>query len=181
MGVLNDYLAYLPPVYDSSMAVRGTKKSNVLFNEADLARIVLNLVPVTWVNWYNMTHSMLPKSPSVLLPDLEAIERVMNENHQANLKAKAKEASSASTSAKGTFLSDLQSTQPRPIKVTDPVPISNRADEKALEDAKRGKVNEVVAVMHIYGKTKSNSPNANSKNSSKKAILGSKLMKIGLN
>ena len=43
--VLNDYLAYLPTVFDSSMAVAGTKKMNVLFDEADLARIVLNLVP----------------------------------------------------------------------------------------------------------------------------------------
>jgi hypothetical protein len=48
-----------------------------------------------------MMHSMLPKSPHVLLPDLEAIERVINEKHQASLKAKAKEASSASTSTKG--------------------------------------------------------------------------------
>jgi hypothetical protein len=36
------------------------------------------------------------------------------------------------------FLSDLQSSQPRPIKVTDPVFKSNRADEKALENAKKG-------------------------------------------
>ncbi len=60
VGVLNDYLAYLPMVYDLSMAVKGTKKSNVLIDEADLARIVLNLVLVTWVNQYNMTYSMLP-------------------------------------------------------------------------------------------------------------------------
>jgi hypothetical protein len=44
MGVLNDYLAYLPTVFDSSMAVAGTKKMNVPFDEADLARIVLNSV-----------------------------------------------------------------------------------------------------------------------------------------
>ncbi len=56
MGVLNDYLAYLPTVYDSSMAVEGMKKSNVLFDEADLAKTILNLVPVTWVNQDNMTH-----------------------------------------------------------------------------------------------------------------------------
>jgi hypothetical protein len=48
MGVLNDYLACpLPMVYDSSKAVEGMKKSNVLFNEADLAKIILNSVPVT--------------------------------------------------------------------------------------------------------------------------------------
>ncbi len=57
-------------------------------------------MPVTWVNQYNMIHSTLPKSPRVLLPDLEAIECVMNEKHQASLKAKSKEAPSASTSAK---------------------------------------------------------------------------------
>jgi hypothetical protein len=101
MGVLNDYLAYLPMIYDSSMAIEGMKKSNVPFDEADLARIVLNFVLVTWVNQYNMMHSTLPKSPHVFLPDLEAIECVMNKKHQASLRAKAKKASSTSTSAKG--------------------------------------------------------------------------------
>jgi hypothetical protein len=101
MGILNDYLAYPPTVYDSSMAVEGTKKSNGPVDEADPARIVLNSVPVIWVNQYNMTHSMLPVSPRVLLPNLEAIESIMNEKHQANLKEKAKEVSSASNSTKG--------------------------------------------------------------------------------
>ncbi len=50
MGDLNGYLAYLPTVNDLSTAVEGTTKSNVPFNEADLAGIVLNSVPVTWVN-----------------------------------------------------------------------------------------------------------------------------------
>ncbi len=50
MGLLNDYLAYLPMVKDSLMAVADTKKGNVPFNEADLARIVLKAVPTTWVN-----------------------------------------------------------------------------------------------------------------------------------
>jgi hypothetical protein len=49
MGVLNDYLAYLPTVFDSLMAIAGTKKMNVPFDAADLARIVLNLVPSSWV------------------------------------------------------------------------------------------------------------------------------------
>jgi hypothetical protein len=98
MGVLK---AYLPMVYDSSMAVEGAKKSNMPFNEADLAGIVLNLVPVTWVNQYNVTHSTLPKSPRALLPDLEVIEYVINKKHQESLKAKAEEASTASMSAKG--------------------------------------------------------------------------------
>jgi hypothetical protein len=42
MGVLNAYLAYLPMVFDLLMAVAGTKKMNVPFDEADLARIILN-------------------------------------------------------------------------------------------------------------------------------------------
>jgi hypothetical protein len=101
MGVLNDYLAYLPTVFDSLMAIAGTKKMNVPFNEAELAGIVLNLVPFSWVNQYNMMHSMLPKNPRALLIDLETIERVMGEKHSASLKVKAKEASAASAAAKG--------------------------------------------------------------------------------
>jgi hypothetical protein len=101
MGVLNDYLAYLPKVFDSLMAIAGTKKMNVLFDEADLAGIVLNLVPTSWVNQYNMMHSTLSKNPRALLNDLEAIEQVMDEKHNANLKAKAKEASAASGASKG--------------------------------------------------------------------------------
>ena len=50
MGVLNDYLAYLPMVFDFLMAVAGTKKMYVPFAEADLAGTVLNLVPSSWVN-----------------------------------------------------------------------------------------------------------------------------------
>jgi hypothetical protein len=88
-------------VYDLLMAVAGTKKMNVPFNEAYLARIVLKAVPSSWVNQFNMTHSTLPKSPRALLNDLEAIKRVMDEKHQANLKAKSKEASAASGTAKG--------------------------------------------------------------------------------
>jgi hypothetical protein len=103
MGVLNNYLAYLPTVFDSSIAIAGTKKMNAPFNEADLAEIVLNLVPSSWVNQYNMMHSMLPKNPRALLNNLEAIEQVMDEKHNATLKAKAKEATAASVAAKGSY------------------------------------------------------------------------------
>jgi hypothetical protein len=44
LGLLKDYLAYLPTVKDSSMAVHDTKKCNVPFNKADLAGIVLQAV-----------------------------------------------------------------------------------------------------------------------------------------
>jgi hypothetical protein len=55
------------------------------------------------------------------------------------------------------FMSDLQSTQPHPIKVTDSVSHSDRADVKALENATTGKVTAVVMVMHLYGNAKSRS------------------------
>jgi hypothetical protein len=103
MGVLNDYLAYLPTVFDLLMAVAGTKMINVLLDEADLAGIMLNSVPSSWVNQINMSHSTLPKNPRALLNNLEAIEQVMDEKHSASLKATAKEASTASTAAKGSF------------------------------------------------------------------------------
>jgi hypothetical protein len=48
-------------------------------------------------------------------------------------------------------MSDLQSTKPRPIKVTDSITDSNKANVKALENAKMGKVTAVVTVMHLYG------------------------------
>jgi hypothetical protein len=101
MGILNDDLAYLPMVFDSSMAIAGTKKMNVLFNEVDLAGITLNLVTSSWVNQYNMMHSTPPKNPRALLNDSEAIKQVMDEKHSASLKAKAKKASAASAAAKG--------------------------------------------------------------------------------
>ncbi len=47
-----------------------------------------------------MVHLTLPELPRVLLLDLEAIKHVMDEKHEAGLKAKAKEAS-ASMIAKG--------------------------------------------------------------------------------
>jgi hypothetical protein len=90
MCLLNDYLAYLPTVKDSSMADEDTKKRNVPFDKADLAGIVLKIVPTSWVNQYNLTHLTLPKSPRLLLPDLENIERVMNKKRAGSAKAKAK-------------------------------------------------------------------------------------------
>ncbi len=79
MGVLNDYVKYLPTLKDSSKAVPTTKKGNIPFGEADLATIVLLSVPMSWQNQYNLNHSMVPKSTCTLLPDLEAIKRVMVE------------------------------------------------------------------------------------------------------
>jgi hypothetical protein len=88
MGVLNDYVRYLPTLKDSPKAVPTTKKENIPFGKADLARIVLASVPMSWQNQYNLNHSMVLKSSHTLLPDLEARERVMVEKQGAKLKAK---------------------------------------------------------------------------------------------
>jgi hypothetical protein len=77
-------------------------------------------------------------------------------------------------------MSDLQSTQPRPIKVTDSVSDSKRADAKALENAKMGKVTAVVAVMHLYGNTTNRSFSDNAKISAIKTKLESKSKKLDL-
>jgi hypothetical protein len=90
MGVLNDYVKHLPMLNDSSKAVPTTKKGNIPLSKADLAAIVLPSVPMSWQNQYNLNHSMVPKSTCTLLPDLEAIERVMVEKKGANLKVKEK-------------------------------------------------------------------------------------------
>jgi hypothetical protein len=47
-----------------------------------------------------MMHSTLPKNPRTLLNDLEVIEQVMDEKHNASHKVKAKEANAASVAAK---------------------------------------------------------------------------------
>ncbi len=78
-------------------------------------------------------------------------------------------------------MSDLQSIQPRPIKVTDSVSNSDRADVKALENAKMGKVTTVVTVIHLYSHAKGSSINANAKISAKKTKFKSKSRKLGLN
>jgi hypothetical protein len=78
------------------------------------------------------------------------------------------------------FMSDLQSTQPRPNKVTDFISNSKRADAKALENAKTGKVTAVVAVMQSYGDTTNKSISDNAKISAKKTKLESKSKKLDL-
>jgi hypothetical protein len=100
MGVLNDYVKHLSTLKDSSKAVPTTKKGSIPFGKADLVTIVLLSVPMLRQNQYNLNHSMVPESLRTLLPDLEAIKRVMVEKKGANLKAKGK-SSTAPSKAKG--------------------------------------------------------------------------------
>jgi hypothetical protein len=100
MRVLNDYVRHLPTLKDSSKAVPTMKKGNSPFGETDLAAVVLSSVPMSWQNQYNLSHSTVPKSTCTLLPDLEAIKRVMVDTKGANLKAKGK-GGTAPSKAKG--------------------------------------------------------------------------------
>jgi hypothetical protein len=75
-------------------------------------------------------------------------------------------------------MSELQSTQPRPIKVTDSVSNSNGANVKSLENAKTEKVTMVVMVVHLYGHSKGSSIDANVKISAKKTKLEYKSKKL---
>jgi len=67
--------------------VASAVKGNVIFGDGELASIILALTPQTWQNQYNLTHSTVPESPHALLPDLENIERVMNERYAEKQKA----------------------------------------------------------------------------------------------
>ncbi len=52
--------------------------------------IVLAFIQMMWQNQYNLTHLTVFKSTCVLLPGLEAIERVMVEKQNEKLKVKVK-------------------------------------------------------------------------------------------
>jgi hypothetical protein len=99
IGVLNDYVRYLPMLKDRSKAESTTKKGNIPFGEADLAAIMLASVPMSWQNQYNLNHSMVPEPTCTLLLDLEAIEQVMVEKQNKKIEAKGK-ASTAWSKAK---------------------------------------------------------------------------------
>ena len=101
MGLLNDYLAHLPTVKDSPMAVEDTKRGNVPFNKADIARIMLKAVPSSWVNQYNWTHLTLPKSPRQLLPDLENIKHLLNKKGTELAKDRAKDSAALAGAKSG--------------------------------------------------------------------------------
>jgi hypothetical protein len=73
---------------DSPKALPMTKKGNIPLGKADLATIVLAFIPMTGQNQYNLTHLTVLKSTRALLPDLEAIKRVMVEKQNKKLKAK---------------------------------------------------------------------------------------------
>ena len=73
---------------NSPRAVATTKMGNVPFEAADLASIILAALPLSWQNQYNMTHSTVPESPRVLMPELENIERVMMERYDSKHKSK---------------------------------------------------------------------------------------------
>jgi hypothetical protein len=58
MGVLNNYMNYLPMLKNSPKAVARTKEGNVLFSKVDLATIILAFVQITQQNQYNLMLSI---------------------------------------------------------------------------------------------------------------------------
>ncbi len=150
MKVLNGYLGYLPTLKNCPKAVATTKKGNVLFEEADLASIMLTALPLTWQNQYNLTHSMVPESPRALA-DLENIERVMLERYGEKQRSKDK-AATARLKLDETNDFNLLSTITRPIKVTklahnDPEGLRDHEIDKIRENT--GKITALVAVMTV--------------------------------
>ncbi len=99
MQQLSGYLKYLPTLKNSPRAVATTKKDNIPFEAADLVSIILAALPLSWQNHYNLTHSTVPESPRVLTPELENIERMMQERDME--KHKLKEKAIAVTPIKG--------------------------------------------------------------------------------
>ena len=65
---------------------------------------------------------------------------------------------------------NLMSTEPNPIKVTNLANKTISGDEKAIENATTGKVEAVVAVMYLNGKSKKKIHNANLQKS--KILIG---------
>jgi hypothetical protein len=65
---------------------------------------------------------------------------------------------------------NLSSTEPCPIKLTRKDAETISGEQKAIENAKTGKVTAVVAVMYLKGKTKVNLRSANLQKS--KILIG---------
>jgi hypothetical protein len=80
MDILNNYIAHLPSIFYSSMAVASRMRGNVSFGNCDFASIILASMPHVWQNQHNLMHSMVPEVTSRAFPDLEAIKRVMNQS-----------------------------------------------------------------------------------------------------
>jgi hypothetical protein len=90
MGVLNDYIAYLPSIFYSLMAVASLVRGNVSFGNGELASTILASTQHAWQNQYNLMHSTVPELPCTLLPDLEAIERIMNKKYVEKQRPRAR-------------------------------------------------------------------------------------------
>jgi hypothetical protein len=96
METLNKYLKQLLTIKNSPQAVALTEYGNVPFNESTLSSIILSHLPVAWRNQYNLTRTIVPKSPRAILLDLENLEKVFAErSNEATRANKAKVAAAA--------------------------------------------------------------------------------------
>ncbi len=102
--------------------LRNSPKGSIPFREANLASVILALVPITLQNQYSLMHSMVPEAPRMLLLDLKNIKRVMLEKINEKLKAKVK-ATTAQLDGKG-----------KPKKSTSGRGSADRVPKKALTE-----------------------------------------------
>ncbi len=72
---LNNYVKYLPSIYNSPKATESTQLA-VPYTEAQLAVQLLRMCPVHWQNQYDLNQNSVPHDTRRLLADLENIEKL---------------------------------------------------------------------------------------------------------
>jgi len=103
MEQLNSYLTFLPCNKDCpSISTVATERMNVIFNEYELAGIVLNCFPKRYENQYYLNSGTVPEQLDLLHTKMTQIERVLDSAQKrtltlANNKGKEKAASSKKT------------------------------------------------------------------------------------
>ena len=96
---MNRYIALLPMLQDSPLAVNSTKNGNVPFKDATLAGIILATCHIDWRNLYKLNHKTVPESTRSMLHNLENIEKVFVEKN--NEKARVIKAKISTAPQKG--------------------------------------------------------------------------------
>ncbi len=72
---LNNYVKYLPSIYNSPKATESTQLT-VPYTEAQLVVQLLRMCPVQWQNQYDLNQNMVPQDTRRLLAVLENIEKL---------------------------------------------------------------------------------------------------------
>jgi hypothetical protein len=72
---LNNYVKYLPSIYNSPKATESTQLA-IPYTEAQLAVQLLRMCPVHWQNQYDLNQNTIPQDTRQLLAVLENIEKL---------------------------------------------------------------------------------------------------------